>query len=94
MTNRDTQKVEKITYEEDGSNAELTISEIKEITLPKEAETATESTEEDIMMSLFAVLLSGVDTSDMESSIATKDESTITSEVETITSTESTTSSK
>lgn len=58
--NRETQKVDKFTMEQDGQFVECFVEEMNSIEVPAEAANATEGTMEDIAGALFAVLLSAM----------------------------------
>lgn len=59
--NRETQKVDKFTMEQDGQTVECDVEEINSIELPDEAVNATEGTMDDVAGALFAVMFSAVD---------------------------------
>jgi hypothetical protein len=59
--NRDTQKVDKFTMEQDGQFMECFVEEADAIELPAEADNAVEGTMGDVAGALFAVILSAVD---------------------------------
>jgi len=58
--NRETQKLEKCVADQDGVTMVMLVEEIESVEIPVEAESkATESTLEDIMMSMISVILAG-----------------------------------
>lgn len=58
--NRETQKVEKFTMEQEGQEVECFVEEISSLEIPAEAANATEGTMEDVAGALFAVLFSAM----------------------------------
>ena len=58
FVNRETQKIEKCVMDQDGVAMVMLIDEIESLEIPAEAEDATESTAEEVMMTMLAVLFS------------------------------------
>lgn len=58
--NRETQKIEKYDFEQDGAVAECFLEEIDTIEIPAEAENGTEVTQEEIAMSIFGIMMVGI----------------------------------
>lgn len=55
--NRETQKIDKIIMDQDGTEAILIVEDIEGVEIPEEAKNAKESTVEDIMMELVATMI-------------------------------------
>ena len=58
--NRETQKIEKYTFEQDGAEVVCHLEEIDSIEIPAAAQSGTEVTQDEIAMSIFGVMMAGM----------------------------------